>query len=113
MSLKNKDLLNAIADRFIKPKTEEIKFVEEKPAETKVATKTSSVSNKLALDVTKIGRDYYVIEIDYNLDTMEAKVVASNILDNKVVALSFGHGKSGIESIINRNKRFNKGTQHE
>lgn len=114
MSLKNKDLLKTISDRFIKPKVEEEQVtnttteqIDDKVFKTKVVTPTTS---NVALDVVKIGRDYYVVEIEYNLDTMQANVLSSTILDNKVVALSFGHGKSGIDSIITRNKRFNKGT---
>lgn len=114
MSLKNKDLLKTISDRFIKPKVEEelvtnttTEQIDNKVFKSKVVTPNTS---NIALDVVKIGRDYYVVEIQYNLDTMQANVLSSTILDNKVVALSFGHGKSGIDSIITRNKRFNKGT---
>jgi hypothetical protein len=114
MSLKNKDLLKTISDRFIKPKVEEepaknttTELIDDKVFKSKVVTPTAS---NVALDVVKIGRDYYVVEIEYNLDTMQATVLSSTVLDNKVVALSFGHGKSGIDSIITRNKRFNKGT---
>lgn len=111
---KNKDLLKSISDRFIKPRAEDSETteataaqIEDKAFKTKVVTPTK---NQIALDVTKIGKDYYVVEIEYNLDTMQANVLSSTVLDNKVVALSFGHGKTGIDSIITRNKRFNKGT---
>lgn len=107
MSTKNKDLLKTISDRFIKPK-QEVQTVQEEPSLSSVGLPAMVPSeSKIALDVVKVGRDYMVVEIEYNLDTMDAKVLSSTLIDNKVVGLAFQHGRSGLESITNRNKKQN------
>jgi hypothetical protein len=108
VSTKNKDLLKTISDRFIKPKKEENEEGIPTLANAgPVEVKATPIENKTALDVVKIGKDFMVIEIEYNLDTMEAKVLSSTMLDNRVVGLAFQHGRSGLESITNRNKKHN------
>lgn len=108
-STKNKDFIKSISDRFIKPKQEENAIPVTSSLESVKKLELTPVANKTALDVVKIGRDFVVVEIEYNLDSMEARVVSSTALDNRVVGLAFEHGRSGLESITNRNKRHNKG----
>lgn len=99
---KNKDILKTISERFIKPKVTEntVDIV----TETQVKVDVTPVETHRALDVVQVGRDYLIVELEYDLNTMTAKIVSSTNLDNRVAGLSFQHGKTGLDSVVRRSK---------
>src|SRR5574343_229171 len=94
---KNKDILKTISERFIKPKATEDSVSEVKTETVPKTIEVTPVNKKVALDVVSLGKDYLIVEIEYDLDTMTAKVLSSTPLDNRVAGLAFQHGRSGLE----------------
>lgn len=106
---KNKDILKTISERFIKPKVTEDSVTEVKTETVLQNVEVTPAKKHIAFDVISMGKDYLIVEIEYDLNTMTSTLLSSTPLDNRVAGLSFQHGKSGLEGVVNRTKRMKEG----
>jgi microcompartment protein CcmL/EutN len=102
VSVKNKDVIKNIVDKVDK-------FLKKEEAVTEINERVEEVKEKIiekqtAIDVLKVGKEYKVVVLEYDLVTKTGKVLDVYDFDNVSAGMAFNLGRNGIESIVKRNK---------
>jgi hypothetical protein len=103
---KNQDLIKSITDKLAgKKKTEENKLETEVLVETETKAHELSATVHVAKDVIKVGNQFKIVEIEYDLVSKTGKIIHVSTLDNHIVGKRFELGREGLDSIVQRNKK--------